>query len=411
MARSIYDIGFNQLLTKGSIFETVQKAHAVALEQTLPSNFSNRVRPDEISSGSFNGNLNIVEGYLQSSNFQTGVNGWKFDAVGNLEANSATIRGSLYATTGEIGDWVIDSNGIYYDGTGSPSIRTAETVGAGTNGVLINSDGVKVYDATLGVVVNLPSDGSAPSFASGEISETTFEISTNAVLRTSSTVGDGSANSAGVLMNNSGLYACAANQMLGAGNVRITNDGNAYFTGTIDSATINSGTINSPNINGAIITGGLLRTATSGQRLEITSEGIVLYNGGVGATYGDSDYDYGDSSRKYGTGVLGYINNSQKVVPLYFNAEQAVADIHMYNRSGLPSGAAEIGDLAVVSGRLMICKTAGTPGGWAAVGADAAISSYSPSISPSLSPSVSVSISPSVSVSISPSISPSASPS
>lgn len=370
MAYSTDDIGFNRVLTREDLIEQQNRAEATRISASLPHAFSNSVRPSEIQSGQFVGNLNVVKGYLQSANYYAGVNGWKFDAVGNLEANSGTFRGSLYATTGKIGDWIIGSDGIYYDGTGTPYIKTSATVGAGSNGVILDASGIKVYDDTLGVVVNLPSDGSAPTFSSGEINETTFEISTNSVLRTSETVGDGTASSAGVLINNSGIYACGASKTIGNSNVRILATGDAYFSGTVNASTINSSEINSSDINGAIITGGVLRTATTGQRIEIDSTGIILYSGDTGATYGDASYTYNDVSRTYGSGVLAYINNTEYEVPIYFSNEGTVADIHLYNRSTNPSGAAEVGDIVVVNGALMICTGAGTPGTWSVVGAN-----------------------------------------
>ena len=49
-------------------------------------------------------------------------------------------------------------------------------------------------------------------------------------------------------------------------------------------------------------------------------------------------------------------------------SEQTIADIHYYPRTSNPSGAANIGDTAVVLGKLMICTAAGTPGTWQIVG-------------------------------------------
>lgn len=365
---AIADLGYDATLVKLSLFEQEEIFKTERQKSTLPTFVT--IRPSSIASGELPGNLSVVQGYIKSSNYLTGVNGWKIDAVGNAEFNSATVRGSLYATTGLIGGWVIDSRGLYYNGSGSPYIKTSSTVGLGSNGVILDQSGIRVYDATLGIVVNLPSDGSAPSFASGTITETVFNISTNSVLRTSSTVGDGTAASAGVLINNAGMFVCEANQLLANANVRISSAGDAYFSGTISASDILSSNIVSSLITGAVITGGILRTATSGQRLEITSEGMVLYSGDVGATYGDSAYKYNDSTRTYGTGVLAYINNSEVEVPIYFNAEQSVADIHLYNRSSTPSGASEIGDLAVVNKALEISTADGTPGTWEVVGSN-----------------------------------------
>lgn len=385
---SIKDLGYSKTLTKNALFNPITELYS-QLPASIAS-ISMGTPSAVIRSGEFTGNFNIVTGYMKSNNYYAGVNGWKFDAVGNLEANSAVIRGSLYADAGLIGGWVIDNDGLYYNGSGTPNIRTGTTVGAGDDGVIIDKDGVRGYSSTLGNVFNLPSDGSSPTFSSGTINETTFEISTNSVLRTSETVGDGSADSAGVLINNAGIFACEANQDLADANVRISNDGSGYFSGTIGASDIVSSNIYGASINGAIITGGIIRTAETGQRLQINSEGIELLTAEDGAIqYGDFTY----SGDNYGSGTLGYINNSTIKVPFYIKNEQTVADIHLVNRDVDPSGPAEIGDLCVVGAKLKICVLGGTPGHWEEVGIQTG--SRSPSTSPSTSPSVSPSISPS----------------
>ena len=207
----------------------------------------------------------------------------------------------------------------------------------------------------------------------------------------------GIASSAGVLINNSGFYACEANQLLGNANVRINNAGDGYFKGTINTSNILSSTIESADINGSTITGGLFRTAASGKRLEIDSSGIALLSGNEAVTYNTALYN----EFLYGTGALAYINNESRKIPFYIESEQDVADFHFYNRADVPSGTAEIGDVCVVGGKLMICTQAGTPGVWQEVGTQTG--SRSPSASPSVSPSRSPSTSPSISPSISPS--------
>ena len=409
MIYSTDDLGYSRTLTKQGLFDDISESSAESIQGTLPTFLSNSVSTENIQSGELTGNLSIVAGYMQSANFTTGVNGWKFDASGNLEANSGTFRGTLYATVGSIGGWILDSDGLYYNGNGTPSIRTSEDVESGDNGVILDKDGIRVYSSSLGQVVNLPSNGTAPSFASGVIEQTIFKIDTQAVIRTSDTVGDGTSSSAGVLINNSGIYACGAYQTPASANVKLLKTGDGYFKGTIEASQINASTIVGADITSAVITGGLFRTAETGQRTEINSDGIELKSGDSGNTYSDATRLYNDDTYKYGNGVLGYVNNSTYKVPFYINAEQTVADAHFFNRAANPTGPAEVGDLCVVNKRLMICVTAGTPGGWEAVGAQAAISSISASLSPSASPSVSTSLSPSVSPSASPSVSPSAS--
>jgi len=137
----------------------------------------------------------------------------------------------------------------------------------------------------------------------------------------------------------------------------------------LSAITANLGAINAGTIDGVTITGGLFRTATSGRRLEMDNDGIRLTSGNAAAPYGTASATYGTASNTYGSGVLAYINNTSVTdVPFYINEEQSVADFHYYNRSSDPTGPAEIGDIAVVGGKLKICTSAGTPGTWTIVG-------------------------------------------
>lgn len=65
------------------------------------------------------------------------------------------------------------------------------------------------------------------------------------VLRTGNAVGDGSVNSEGILINKDGLYACEANQTLDDANVKILQNGSAYFKGQIESSSLFVGDENS----------------------------------------------------------------------------------------------------------------------------------------------------------------------
>lgn len=138
------------------------------------------------------------------------------------------MDGSISATSGEIGGFAITPTKLY-----GGRIQTSESVEAGDSGVVMDSDGLRGYDSILGLVFNLPTDGSAPEFSSGIIKNTEYQLQTNAVIRTSDTVGDGTADSAGVLINNTGIYAVEANQTLGNANVRILATGEAVFSGSV----------------------------------------------------------------------------------------------------------------------------------------------------------------------------------
>lgn len=139
-----------------------------------------------------------------------------------------TKAGALTASSGVIGGFTITATELY-----GGIIKTAATVSAGSSGVIMDTDGLRGYDSVLGQTFNLPTDGSTPSFASGVINNTIFEIDTSAILRTSATVGDGSASSAGILINDTGFYACEASQTLANANVKILVNGSAVFTANV----------------------------------------------------------------------------------------------------------------------------------------------------------------------------------
>lgn len=150
---------------------------------------------------------------------------WAGNATGLVAPFSVSAVGAITATAGIIGGFTITTTTLY-----GGTVKTSATVGLGSNGVIMDSAGLRGYDAILGQTFNLPTDGSAPTFSSGRITETIFDISTNAVLRTSSTVGDGTSSSAGVLINNTGIYGLAANQTPSTANFRILVTGGGSLT-------------------------------------------------------------------------------------------------------------------------------------------------------------------------------------
>ena len=153
---------------------------------------------------------------------------FRVDMSGNLYAASTQITGEINATSGVIGGFTVTDTQMY-----GGIIKTSANVSAGESGVIMDSDGLRGYSNTLGEVFNLPTDGSAPTFSSGTIENTIFEINTNAVMRTSEDVGDGTPDSAGILINETGLYACEASQTLANANVKILSTGEATFSGSV----------------------------------------------------------------------------------------------------------------------------------------------------------------------------------
>lgn len=194
----------------------------------------------------------IIGGSISIPN-ATSVNSWHVDSNGNMWSGAVTYNittnpfavssaGALRANSGIIGGFTITSTALY-----GGIIKTATTVGVGTTGVIMDTAGLRGYDSVLGNTFNLPTDGSAPTFASGIINYTTFNINTNAVIRTSATVGDGTVNSAGILINNTGLYATEISQLLTNANIKILVDGSVFIKGDI--TITNPEDINTSDIN------------------------------------------------------------------------------------------------------------------------------------------------------------------
>ena len=126
--------------------------------------------------------------------------------------------------------------------------------------------------------------------------------------------------------------------------------------------------ITASNISGSLITGSTLKTAASGQRVEITSDGIALIMLDTNPKY--STFKYADGT-KYGSGIRAWIHNKEKHVPFYCLSENDYADFHFVNRASDPTGAAEVGDCCMSESILKLCTSPGTPGTWDPVGAQA----------------------------------------
>lgn len=313
------------------------------------------------------GNISILADGLQSGNFVEGSTGFRIQDNGDVEFNDLTVRGTIFATGGEIGGWTITEDMIYATDNGG-IIQTGEDVGIGSDGVVLDRNGLRVYNSILGIVANFPSDGSVPTISSGIINEVTFELSTNAVIRTSETVGDGTSESFGILINNTGIYGCGANQLIEDANLKVLADGRIFLKGEIiaDSGTIGGVSIQQDRlvggvIQGALLIGAVIETSESMPRIRIDEDGLAYQvTSGIGE-YGE--FNYGDGTL-YGTGVLAKLFDTNYPV-LSVLSEQAMADIRLYDRANFPvTGTHALGDLICKDGAIYRCLAPGSPGTW-----------------------------------------------
>ena len=235
--------------------------------------------------------------------------------TGVITATSGSFTGSITAGSGSIGGWTIAAGKI---SSGNIDIDSANArIQAGpsaSNYIRISSDGIIGVDSVLGQTFNLPTNGGRPTFSSGEITLTKFVVSTQGVIQTSDTVGDGSGSGQGIRINNTGIKGFKS--------------GNANPTFHLDAT------------NGDITFG-----LTSGNYLKYTSStGVLGFQSGSGGNLtriNDGGVTVGTDGQKrvflgnYGSNAASlYFRNSSDAdkIGLYIGSEET-ATFQMYGNN------------------------------------------------------------------------------
>lgn len=125
------DLGLNGNLEKPGLFSQVPTA--------AQSNFQNGISQATIKSGEATYKVSLVDGYLQSADYEEGVSGWRIDSEGNVDFESGNFRGDISAATGTFGGTMPFSG-----------------VTTGTNAVALNigNGNVKIDGANKRIIVN-----------------------------------------------------------------------------------------------------------------------------------------------------------------------------------------------------------------------------------------------------------------
>ena len=245
--------------------------------------------------------------------------------TGAITATSGSFTGSITAGSGSVGGWTIAAGKI---SSGNIDIDSANArIQAGpsaSNYVRISSDGIIGVDSVLGQTFNLPTNGGRPTFSSGEITLTKFVVSTQGVIQTSDTVGDGSGSGQGIRINNTGIKGFKS--------------GNANPTFHLDAS------------NGDVTFG-----LTSGNYLQYTSSnGILGFKAGTGGVVTNIDNDgvtVGTSGSKrvfLGTFTTGIYTNPAS---LYFRNSSNTLMMGMYlNGENAPTLDMQVGTAYIYNG-------------------------------------------------------------
>lgn len=112
--KTIYDFGINNFLSVPSMFSEPPRALSV---------FDNGLNPERIGAGELESELSLVKGHIESDGFESGVQGWRIDSDGNLEANDGYFRGDITAATGTFSGSVTVGAGSNYESGYNPILK------------------------------------------------------------------------------------------------------------------------------------------------------------------------------------------------------------------------------------------------------------------------------------------------
>lgn len=106
------------------------------------------VQATAISAGQLTAGNGVIGGSLKSSNYVAGSSGWQLRPDGVAEFSGVIVRGTVYATSGQVGGWVVASDRIYSAGFTS------------ANGLQLRSDGhIYARNAATNVTFNTAATG------------------------------------------------------------------------------------------------------------------------------------------------------------------------------------------------------------------------------------------------------------
>ncbi len=225
------------------------------------------------------------------------------NSVTDINTNAEQINGDVIAP-GTIPPSTLDISNFGWTQTCAFSVIDSDTV-SWSSGNFTSADGSNTYALAGGTTGNM---GASPArtyvYLDIDTSTVEYQVSTSIT----APIGIGkvliAVCQAAIAPSTTATYALVqATQIVGDNVIANTIDAQKLNVGQLSAITADLGTITAGSITGITITGSLFRTATSGQRIEITSSPTNLIN-----FYDDSDL-YG-SLEVESSGGSGHINLS-----------------------------------------------------------------------------------------------------
>lgn len=217
----------------------------------VPSNF--------IMDGDMIVRLNVVDGYLQSTNFVTGVSGWRIDYLGNSEFNSGVYRSSIAVGTD---GFHVDISGNMWWGNSATyagaTYKISAAGGANLSGMIVS--GGAASDVNNNATTISGGKITSNSITASQIQTNTLTVGTNVGLGTATTLG------------------AAATYIVG----------NYITTGYINALGITAGNISANNISAGTITGSSVQASSNGNTIVLNSNNhLYFYNAENSAAVAD----------------------------------------------------------------------------------------------------------------------------
>ena len=216
-------------------------------------------------------------GGLKSEGYTAGSAGWQIEGSGDAEFNDITARGVIYATSGEIAGWTINSTSLARNDATLASAGYL-LLGTGNNIVRVDSQ-----DATYRIWVGHATAGSAPFRVEkdGGITATDATI-TGSITATSGTIGGWTVS--GNTLTATGIVLDAGNQKITVGSAapNIVIDGNNKYIRSSNYSANTSG-FNIDGTNGSaefqnITARGLLKSTVTQTNTQHSTAGTFIVN-------------------------------------------------------------------------------------------------------------------------------------
>lgn len=205
---NIYDYLTLDLYALGQNLQSGDSVPVTVAKQSSSETYS-----ESIITGSIDGNLSIIGGFIQSSNFVSGTSGWRLSASGTLEAVNAILSGTIDIGGSDATSFHVDVDGNLWSGAATYASAPFKVSSDGVLAAISGSIGGFTVGATTitGGTLVLDSAGTIKTASSGqrvEISTTDIKLydsGASVITLGTADLGAGATTAAQIALNSNSL--------------------------------------------------------------------------------------------------------------------------------------------------------------------------------------------------------------